>query len=92
MISNKLAAPKIIRVVLLSVMDSDVEFDGSVYWIRLLDIPSSSLAVNTSNYLVAPVGSALLPVLNVIGVFAPFGETRTYPCISWCSAEQKSVQ
>ena len=22
----------------------------------------------------------------------PAGDTRTYPCISWCSAEQKSVQ
>ena len=22
----------------------------------------------------------------------PAGDTRTYPCVSWCSAEQKSVQ
>jgi hypothetical protein len=26
------------------------------------------------------------------GVLDPAGDTRMYPCISWCSAEQKSVQ
>lgn len=26
------------------------------------------------------------------GMLLPFGETRIYPCISWCKAEQKSVQ
>ena len=31
-------------------------------------------------------------VLAVSATPLPAGETRTYPCISWCSAEQKSVQ
>jgi hypothetical protein len=26
------------------------------------------------------------------GTLDPAGDTLTYPCISWCSAEQKSVQ
>jgi len=27
-----------------------------------------------------------------IATLDPAGDTLTYPCISWCSAEQKSVQ
>ena len=34
----------------------------------------------------------LVPKLKVNGTELPVGETRTYPCISWCSALQKSVQ
>ena len=30
--------------------------------------------------------------LAVSGTLEPAGETRAYPDISWCSAEQKSVQ
>ena len=35
---------------------------------------------------------ALRLVLAISATFDPAGDTRTYPCISWCSAEQKSVQ
>ena len=34
----------------------------------------------------------LVPVEKVSGTLLPAGPTRMYPCISWCSAEQKSVQ
>ena len=40
----------------------------------------------------AATEGSVLPVLNVRGTLEPAGLTRTYPCISWCSAEQKSVQ
>ena len=39
-----------------------------------------------------PVYEDKIPKLKVIGTELPAGETRTYPCISWCSALQKSVQ
>src|SRR5688572_23926316 len=35
---------------------------------------------------------ALALMFATSGTFDPVGETRTYPDISWCSAEQKSVQ
>ena len=38
------------------------------------------------------LAGAVTPVLKARGTEDPAGETRTYPCISWCSAEQKSVQ
>lgn len=36
--------------------------------------------------------SSTTPVENLSGTLLPAGDTRAYPCISWCSAEQKSVQ
>ncbi len=36
--------------------------------------------------------SYYLPVEKLSATFELAGETRMYPCISWCSAEQKSVQ
>lgn len=32
------------------------------------------------------------PVENFKGTLDPLADTRIYPCISWCKAEQKSVQ
>src|SRR6185369_3883874 len=44
-------------------------------------------------YLLADSSAGLLvPVLKLIGTVDPAGLTLIYPCISWCSAEQKSVQ
>lgn len=34
----------------------------------------------------------LVPVLKATGTLLLTGDTLRYPCISWCSAEQKSVQ
>jgi hypothetical protein len=43
--------------------------------------------------LFAPGAAGLLvPVLKVSGTLLPAAETLRYPCISWCKAEQKSVQ
>lgn len=36
--------------------------------------------------------SSITPVENFNGVLLPAGEILIYPDISWCSAEQKSVQ
>lgn len=48
------------------------------------------------SFLPRGVGFAYLPalafVLKLSGTFDPAGDTRMYPCISWCRAEQKSVQ
>lgn len=43
----------------------------------------------TAFYLVA---GTFVPTLKVNGTLLPAGETLMYPCISWCNAEQKSVQ
>jgi hypothetical protein len=38
------------------------------------------------------LGAATFEFPALSATVDPAGETRTYPCISWCSAEQKSVQ
>lgn len=37
-------------------------------------------------------GLGQLPRLQLSAMSESAGDTRAYPCISWCNAEQKSVQ
>lgn len=58
--------------------------------LRFSNRKTSSKTVSTACYLGADV--AFSPSFHDKGILEPCGDTRMYPCISWCSAEQKSVQ
>ena len=75
-----------------------VLIDHQPYQLANLNSHDPQIAVNNAAALAKAAKAFGVPTIlwsapdRPSGTLDPAGETRTYPCISWCSAEQKSVQ